>query len=86
LQVTEPTMTATGRVCGPWPMDVSVFERALIAYARAFPVRKGKLRVIDRFWRAAAGGRRIEDAVRPGRGSAKAVLLLWHLFLGRANP
>jgi FkbM family methyltransferase len=37
--------------------DAPVLERALIAYARAFPLRKGKLRVIDRLWRAAAGGR-----------------------------
>jgi FkbM family methyltransferase len=32
-------------------------ERALITYARAFPLRKGKLRVINRLWRAAAGRR-----------------------------
>jgi FkbM family methyltransferase len=38
-------------------MEAPVFEKALIAYARAFPLRKGKLRVIDRLWRAAAGGR-----------------------------
>jgi FkbM family methyltransferase len=30
-------------------------ERLLIAYARKFPLRKGKLRVIDGLWRAAAG-------------------------------
>jgi FkbM family methyltransferase len=33
------------------------FERVLIAYARKFPVRKGKLRVIDRLWRAASANR-----------------------------
>jgi len=38
-------------------MDAPVLERALIAYAREFPLRKGKLRAIDRLWRAAAGGR-----------------------------
>jgi hypothetical protein len=35
----------------------AAFERALIAYARKFPLRKGKLRVIDRLWRVASGGR-----------------------------
>jgi hypothetical protein len=35
-------------------MDASALERALITYARAFPVRKGKLRVIDRLWQTAA--------------------------------
>jgi hypothetical protein len=38
-------------------MDALAFERALIAYARAFPLRKGKLRVMDRLWRVAAGDR-----------------------------
>jgi FkbM family methyltransferase len=38
-------------------MDVSALERALITYARAFPVRRGKLRVIDRLWRTAAARR-----------------------------
>lgn len=38
-------------------MDAPALEKALIAYARAFPLRKGKLRVIDRLWRAAAGSR-----------------------------
>jgi FkbM family methyltransferase len=38
-------------------LDTPALERAMIAYARAFPLRKGKLRVIDRLWRAAAGGR-----------------------------
>src|SRR5262245_22556341 len=37
--------------------DTSALERALITYARAFPLRKGKLRLIDRLWRAAAGDR-----------------------------
>jgi FkbM family methyltransferase len=37
--------------------EAPVLERALIAYARSFPLRKGKLRVIDRLWRAAAGSR-----------------------------
>lgn len=36
-------------------MDAPAVERALIAYARRFPMRKGKLRVIDCLWRAAAG-------------------------------
>ncbi len=32
-----------------------VFERLLTAYARYFPCRRGKLRLVDLFWRAAAG-------------------------------
>ena len=32
-------------------------ERALIAYARKFPLQKGKLRLIDHLWRVAAGNR-----------------------------
>jgi hypothetical protein len=46
-----------GGVCDKQTMDASAFERALITYARVFPLRKGKLRVIDRLWRAAAGRR-----------------------------
>ena len=53
----EQAKTAMGSVCDVQTMDAPAFERALIAYARAFPLRKGKLRVIDRLWRAAAGGR-----------------------------
>ncbi len=37
--------------------EAPLFERLLIAYARKFPLRKGKLRVVDRLWRAAAGRR-----------------------------
>src|SRR5262245_38343312 len=54
--MTEPTKTAIG-ASATCKMDAPVLEKALIAYARAFPLRKGKLRVIDRLWRAAAGGR-----------------------------
>jgi hypothetical protein len=38
-------------------MRAFALERALITYARVFPIRKGKLRVIDWLWRAAAGSR-----------------------------
>ena len=38
-------------------MQTPAFESVLFAYARAFPLRKGKLRLIDKLWRAAAGGR-----------------------------
>jgi hypothetical protein len=38
-------------------LNGAAFERALIAYARKFPLRKGKLRVIDRLWRVASGSR-----------------------------
>src|SRR5262245_47048324 len=44
-------------VCDMQIMEPPVLERALITYARVFPLRKGKLRVIDWLWRAAAGGR-----------------------------
>jgi FkbM family methyltransferase len=37
--------------------EAPALERLLIAYARRFPLRKGKLRVIDGLWRAAAGNR-----------------------------
>lgn len=53
----EQAKMARGGVCDLQTMDAPVLERALIAYARAFPLRKGKLRVIDQLWRAAAGGR-----------------------------
>lgn len=33
-----------------------LLERLLLAYARGFPVRRGKVRVVDALWRAAAGG------------------------------
>jgi hypothetical protein len=33
----------------------ALLEDLLILYARRFPIRRGKLRVIDAFWRVAAG-------------------------------
>jgi FkbM family methyltransferase len=33
----------------------SAFERLLVLYARRFPIRRGKLRVINSLWRAAVG-------------------------------
>jgi FkbM family methyltransferase len=36
-------------------MQPSSCERLLIAYARHFPIRRGKMRVIDALWRSAAG-------------------------------
>src|ERR1035441_6632313 len=33
----------------------SAFERLLVLYARRFPIRRGKLRVINLLWRAAIG-------------------------------
>jgi len=46
-------------------------ERLLIAYARRFPVRKGKLRVIDRFWRAAAGDQGVARVAKLRYGDLK---------------
>jgi FkbM family methyltransferase len=37
-------------------MPPSTFEDLLILYARRFPIRRGKLRVINLLWRAAVGG------------------------------
>jgi len=36
-------------------MPPSTFENLLILYARRFPIRRGKLRVINLFWRTAVG-------------------------------
>src|SRR6202453_3393171 len=36
-------------------MPTSTFENLWILYARQFPIRRGKLRVIDSLWRAAVG-------------------------------
>src|SRR6266545_4661870 len=33
-----------------------IYERLLISYARHFPIRRGKLRVVDALWRAAGRG------------------------------
>jgi FkbM family methyltransferase len=35
----------------------SALESLLVSYARRFPIRRGKLRVVDSLWRAAAGER-----------------------------
>jgi hypothetical protein len=53
----EPIETTTSKVGDMKFSNAPAFERALMAYARKFPVRKGKLRVIDRLWRAASGSR-----------------------------
>src|SRR5947209_2257163 len=36
-------------------MPPSLFESLLVLYARHFPIRRGKLRLIDLFWRTAVG-------------------------------
>src|SRR5580704_13125054 len=38
-------------------MSSSVFEKVLVMYARRFPIRRGKLRVIDCLWQTALSGR-----------------------------
>jgi len=35
----------------------SVYERLLLAYARHFPIRRGKLRVVNALWRSVTGNR-----------------------------
>jgi FkbM family methyltransferase len=37
------------------PMQHSTLESLLVWYGRCFPIRRGKLRVINSFWRAAVG-------------------------------
>ena len=37
------------------PQPPSALERLLVLYARRFPIRRGKLRVINSLWRAAVG-------------------------------
>ena len=37
--------------------NYSIFEKLLILYARRFPIRRGKLRLINSLWRAAVLGR-----------------------------
>jgi FkbM family methyltransferase len=39
------------------------FERLLVAYARGFPVRRGKVRVVNALWRKAAGADTRREAV-----------------------
>jgi FkbM family methyltransferase len=34
----------------------STVERLLVGYARRFPIRRGKLRIVDRFWQTTLGG------------------------------
>jgi hypothetical protein len=46
-----------GSACDIQLIDPPALERALVICARTFPLRKGKLRVINRFWRTAAGRR-----------------------------
>jgi FkbM family methyltransferase len=43
--------------------EPGALERLLVAYARGFPVRRGKLRIVNALWRAAAGGDAEREAV-----------------------
>ena len=38
-------------------MPSSVFEKVLLMYARRFPIRRGKMRVVDRLWQMGLSGR-----------------------------
>jgi FkbM family methyltransferase len=42
---------------------IGPLERLLVAYARGFPVRRGKMRVVNRLWRLAAGPDSQREAV-----------------------
>jgi hypothetical protein len=39
----------------PPPMPSSTPEKFLMLYARSFPIRRGKFRVVNSLWRAAVG-------------------------------
>ncbi len=52
-------------------MPPSTFENLLMLYARRFPIRRGKLRVINTLWRAAAGDRGTRRVVALNRGRFK---------------
>jgi FkbM family methyltransferase len=41
-----------------------LFERLLVSFARRWPVRRGKLRVVDAFWRRAVGARGTQRLAR----------------------
>lgn len=53
------------------PIRPSVFERALISYARHFPIRRGKLRVIESLWRAAVSDHSTLRLADLGHGGLK---------------
>jgi FkbM family methyltransferase len=52
-------------------MPPSTFENLLLLYARRFPIRRGKLRVINSLWRAAAGDRGTRRVVALNHGRFK---------------
>lgn len=52
-------------------MPPSTFENLLILYARRFPIRRGKLRVINLLWRAAVGSHSPHRAVVLKHGGFK---------------
>jgi FkbM family methyltransferase len=49
-------------------MSSSVFENVLMMYARRFPIRRGKLRVIDSLWQAALSDQCTERVARLKHG------------------
>lgn len=60
--------------------ETSLLERALVAYARRFPLRKGKLRVVDRLWRTAAGDHGSERVANLRYGGFKMTCELTELL------
>ena len=52
-------------------MPPSTFENLLILYARRFPIRRGKLRVINLLWRAAVGDQNKPRVATLNRGGFK---------------
>jgi FkbM family methyltransferase len=49
----------------------STFENLLMLYARRFPIRRGKLRVINLFWRAAVGDQSTHRVAALNHGGLK---------------
>ena len=52
-------------------MQPSTFESLLVLYGRHFPIRRGKLRVIDRLWRSAAGGQNTQRVANLKHGGLR---------------
>src|SRR6266852_8891167 len=49
------------------------FERLLVLYARRFPVRRGKLRLINSLWRAAVGEQSTHRVATLNHGEYKMI-------------
>jgi hypothetical protein len=57
-------------------MPPSTFANLLILYARRFPIRRGKLGVINLLWRAAVGGQSTHRVAVLNHGGLK-MSVMW---------